>query len=175
MTVFVPQTANGEQLPPPRPAANERSPNRKPRWRSVIRRWSEKKAREMWLEVYRNTGGNVALACAAVQRTQETVAQWVKKYPDFAAGLENAQKVLTALYGDAIEDMTPAALRVYRETLEEGEDAKLRLQAARDVLRSKGVITDRTEQRVEVTGEGGGPVKIHTIEVRTDASGDGDE
>lgn len=156
--------ADLEPFPSPVPAANGRSPNRKPRMRKVLKLWDVTQAKKLFLRVYRLTGDS-KIACERVDRHPATVWRWAKDDPAFESAIDHIAAQWVDLLDRNLKNLDLKAIEVIRDTLEQSTDLRLRAEIAVKVLKSHGYMPDKAT--LEHTGPGGGPVTlIHTVEVQ---------
>ncbi len=153
-----------------RPAANERSPNRKPRHRQhtfqEILSYEKAHSKKLWLRIFRATG-NFKQSCEVVRRRPSTVGKWMIDDPDFRAERDKIKEVWRDLLNSGFTALGEEALKVVQEILESSlADKDLRFKVAQWVLKSQGVGQDKPKT-LEHTGPGGGPIPISGIVVHT--------
>ena len=139
-----------EDIPRARPAANARSPLRKPRLRGPVRAWEISELKKRFIEIYQLTG-NVAGACAVIKRQEQTVQEWLDRDIPFAESCRAITTMWRSIREGQVRDLTGPALGVMGETMEQQDDKRLRFDAAKAVLRSEGLLKEKVEQ--EHTGE----------------------
>ncbi len=163
-------------LPEPVPAANERSPNRKPRTGRAYLAWDVARKKEKWLETYGDTA-NVDAACKRVDITRQKYKDWRFEDLDFRGKIE----ILNAVHSDSLkQQVLPLAQESFRflqllvdfgiKKLDAGEMPPSGItEAVLKVLKSQDIISDRSV--VEHTGKGGGPIKYtNTTEIKPSIS-----
>ena len=151
------------KLPEPRPAANARSPNRKPRHRKVANSFTRAGLKTRFLEAFL-AKGSFKLACALTHEPEVTIYRWLEEDPEFKAQFEARKVDLEEIRKGRLEGLTDKAIDVVEATLEQTEDLGLRLKPAMALLRHRRLLTEPVEARVEHTGEGGGPI-TYKIEI----------
>ena len=161
-------------LPEPVPAANERSPNRRPRTERAYISWDTARRKERWLETY-GVNANVDAACERVGIAKNTYKDWRAEDLDFRGKIE----ILNAVHADDLRQQVPSVARnslhfvdlligLGVTKLEAGEvPPAVITEAALKVLRSQDIISDKSV--VEHTGAGGGPIR-YTGEVEVGRS-----
>ena len=129
-------------LPEPLEAANERSPNRKPRYRAVMKLLDTQGARRAWLRFYR-VCGDPKLAAARVDRSLVTVHRWRASDQAFRAEWDE----IDALWKDVLEGKLQAldaiGIEVFEATMRQTDDKRLRYWASERLLRAHGLMPDR--------------------------------
>lgn len=157
------------ELPKPVPAANARSPNRRPRIRRVLSRYRTEMAQKLWLEHFGATG-NFDQACIAVGRNMSCVRHWIAGDSDFCAKWRLIREAKRMMLQGRLEDMTEKALEVYQDTLNETQDKKLAFEAARRLLVSEGLLREGAgiQVAVQVNTEPPKYIEVRDAQVRDD-------
>ena len=161
------------KLPEPRPAANARSPNRKPRYRKVANSFTKAGLKTRFLEAFL-AKGSFKLACALTHEPEVTIYRWLKEDPEFKAQFEARKVDLEEIRKGRLEGLTDKAIDVVEATLEQTEDLGLRLKPEMALIRHRRLLTEPGEARLEHTGEGGGPIEFTlNLGKKTCPSGEG--
>ncbi len=154
-------------IPPTRPAANKRSPNRQPRWRKPLRDWLREQEWELFLKVYRVVGYDkaaraITAPCDDPHYMDEAIRNTKHRLMAYAhqPGHEDENRI--GQWGEAKKQfqenieprlgaMTESALTVV-ETLLESENPKLKalqLDAAKTHLKGTGIYSDKSKVEVD--------------------------
>ncbi len=153
----------------PRPAASERSPNRKPRYRRGRRNQLVKDEiyhlKRLWLRLYRACG-NQKIACERVGRAQRAIEGWCDFDPEF----RSARKKIRQGWNEFLEMKFTALGEKAVNTVESILDGvhvspEIKLKASMAVLKSQGIGVEQVKTFVEHSGPGGGPIPITGITV----------
>ena len=140
---------------PSRPAANERSPNRKDRVRLPVKWWLRDHQQQTFLDAYREAGWT--FACAAIQKPHRQIQRWIEhekeKFNGNSPFLEKiaqvkAQRKLLLRAKDG--PLTDKAYEVMDETMVV-KNLRLRFDAAHAHLKGVGVYGSK--QEIEHTGK----------------------
>ena len=147
-----------EDLPEPVEAATERSPNRKPKSRGVLKLWRQREAMRTFLKVYRESGDKKK-ATQFVDRGASTIREWIHDNEPFANSVRQIERDWQEVRSGAIRGLESKAVEVLEEALNNAKkDGRLAVDVAYKVLKSGGLIEDR--QITEHVGEGGGPIRV---------------
>lgn len=127
-------------VPLTRPAANERSPLRKPRARGQRIQAIKVGYQEAFLAFIR-VGDSRARAAGRARVLPKTVERWQADDPEFARLYREAQEEGKAMIEGRLDGLTPRAVDVAEDTLE-NKDPKLAWDAAHKILRGRGLLRD---------------------------------
>lgn len=152
----------------PRPAANERSPNRKLRTRrqryDQLRAYELHHLKKLWLKLYRATGNQIA--CERIERLPNTVERWLTDDRAFREERDKIRDTWDGLLNGRFAALGEEAVEVVKEILENPlTDDALKIKVAQWVLKSQGIGVEKSKTTMEHAGPNGGP--IPTIVVRT--------
>lgn len=144
-------------LPLEQPAANERSPNRRPRTRLPLKRAVMVRRQESVLALLRG-GASEREACRRVRITIGAITKW-RRDPVFADALALAIKDGASYIGDRLDGLKAKAVDVLDEALAfddppQCKPMSIRLDAAKTLLRGRGDLKDSSE----FSGPGGSPL-----------------
>ena len=152
-------------MPAPVPAANERSPNRKPRRARAYKLWNLRQAKRAFLGVLRVTGDRVK-ARDFIDRGGWTINSWLRNDEAFALSVQDIEHQWQEFKAGNVQGLEMKAIGVLERALDGvGKDGRLAADVAYKILRSGGLIHERSQ--TEVTGSGGGPVRfVHEVVVK---------
>ena len=129
-------------LPEPVEAANERSPNRKPRYRAVMKLLDTQEARRAWLRFYR-VCGDPTLAAARVDRALVTVHRWRASDQAFSAEWDEIDALWKDVLNGKLHALDALGIEVFEDTMRQTDDKRLRYWASERLLRAHGLMPDR--------------------------------
>ena len=129
-------------LPEPVPASSDRSPNRLPRIRRVLKLWDVTQAKKLFLRVYRLTG-DTQIAREGIDRHPATVKRWALDDRAFNAAVKETQPMWQQLHEGSIESLSSKAITVLDRAMDEDQDPRLRFDAAKAILKGQGCLTER--------------------------------
>ena len=130
----------------PVPAATSRSPNRKPRSRTMWKLWQTRQAKKLFLRVYRLTG-NTRIACERVDRHRDMIMLWKRNDPAFRAEMEDVKGMWKALHEGSLENLTLKAVSVFEQAMEQTDDGQARIRCGQGHSQRSGVSVRETQSR----------------------------
>ncbi len=145
--------------PPPGPeaAATERAPNRRPRWNKRQRMWETRKRMATFLRVYRYSG-DVKQACKFIDIHEGSVNHYKKRVPEFKEAFEEATRMWEDITEGRMRGLAHVSIETLEDIMENSTDDRLKEIIAHKVLRSRGIMPDRPQEREEPSR--GGPAQI---------------
>lgn len=147
-------------LPPPREAANARSPNRQARSAGLLQRWERENAGRFFLFIFRVTGDE-AMALERVERTKRTLTEWRSKDAAFKEAHDHLVDMWEDIHAGRIEGLVGKAVDVFEFFMKNpAEYPTQAAQAASKLLSGLDVLKNKSS--VEHSAPGGGPVQIET-------------
>ncbi len=144
----------------PREASSERSPNRMPRYREVMKLAETEHAKKAFLRIY-NLTGRPSVACEHVDRSASVVAGWIDRDEAFSAAYLEVKQKWIDINGEHMVALTRDALDAIDRAINQTEDPRLSMMAAKEHLRGTGVYSER--QKKEISGPGGGPIHVRGV------------
>ncbi len=142
-------------IPPTRPAANARSPNRKPRYRTAMRNRTRLTEKEVFLRVYALAGYEraaeaITLPGGTIGQTKRRVWEWAQEDKDFLGEWHEAKEKYLANIKPTLDGLTITALGVIESTMEGVEiKPETRLDAAKSHLKGTGVYSDKSHVNLD--------------------------
>ena len=140
--------------------ANERSPNRKPRYhRKDLRFANTQEAKKTFLTLYRDSG-KFSQSLRTIARSPGDVSNWVLSDPEFADAYHEVKTLRQEMNAERLMSLNWDAISAMDKAIN-SDDGRLSFMAADRHLRGVGIYTER--QKKEISGPNGGPIPISGV------------
>lgn len=145
-------------LPAPVKASNERSPNRKPRWKQLSRTWGKGEKKKLFLR-YFNFQGDLKRVVEEIGLKPHIIYEWGQTDPAFKAAFEAIKDRWDNIAVESFGSLKIAAIGTVREVIEQRKNIRVAFEASKMVINK--FIPDKSI--TEHQGVGGGPVLVVVI------------
>ena len=154
-------------LPKFTPAANKRSPNRRPRYRTVLARWDKDQLKALFLKYYDMTG-DTKISMQRIDIKANVLWRWQHQDPLFKIQIQEIAAEWKDIHAGQIRNLYSLSIERLEWTLLHTEDERLAIELARFLLKSGDIVHDTA--KVEHTGKDGKPIefvrRVEFVEVR---------
>ena len=128
-------------IPPQRPASNERSPNRKPRWRGPLLEATLEAKKQQALDLL-GAGDPTALVTERLGLKKQTLASWKQRDPEFRAACREAVQQAREAARGGLAGLLPRIVERAGEAIEAEDALEVMQRVGIPLLRGMRVLED---------------------------------